>query len=174
MTEGVNVLALSLLLFAAIALFVSIMVIANTFSILFTQRLRDFALLRCVGATRKQVLRSVRIEALVIGIAASLLGLLLGTGVGYGLVALTERVIPSAAMGAVEMSVGWYLAAFVVGVGVTLVASWLPTRRVVRVSPLVALRPDDGIDARTTAGRLRIATGFALGLVGVPHSRSQF
>ena len=167
LTEGVDVLALSLLLFAAIALFVSVMVIANTFSILFTQRLRDFALLRCVGATRKQVLRSVRIEALVIGIVASFVGLVLGTGVGYGLVALTERVIPSAAMGAVEMSVGWYLAAFVVGVGVTLVASWLPTRRVVRVSPLVALRPDDGIDARTTAGRLRIATGFALGLIGV-------
>ena len=74
-TNEVNVIAMVLLVFAAIALFVSVLVIANTFSILFAQRSRDFALLRCVGATRRQVLRSIRLEALCLGVVASLLGL---------------------------------------------------------------------------------------------------
>jgi putative ABC transport system permease protein len=67
-TQGVDVISLVLLVFAAIAFFVSALVIANTFSILLAQRARDFALLRCVGATRRQVLRSVRTEALVVGV----------------------------------------------------------------------------------------------------------
>ena len=67
-TNEVNVIAMVLLVFAAIALFVSVLVIANTFTILFAQRTRDFALLRCVGATRRQVLRSIRVEALSLGV----------------------------------------------------------------------------------------------------------
>ena len=89
-TNEVNVIAMVLLVFAAIALFVSVLVIANTFTILFAQRTRDFALLRCVGATRRQVLRSIRLEALCLGVVASLLGLLVGTGLGHGLVALAR------------------------------------------------------------------------------------
>ncbi|WP_206050876.1 ABC transporter permease [Nocardioides speluncae] len=161
-TNGTNVMAMVLLSFAAIALFVSILVIANTFSILFAQRQRDFALLRCVGATRRQIVRSVRAEALVLGVLASLLGLAAGTGLGFGLVALTNKLIPSAKLGTVEPSPLWYAVAFVVGVGVSLLASWLPTRRVVRVSPLAALRPDAGVDVRTGAGRWRLGTGLLL------------
>ncbi|MEV1179548.1 ABC transporter permease, partial [Nonomuraea sp. NPDC049784] len=80
--------ALMLLVFAGIALFVSVLVIANTFSILFAQRLRDFALLRCIGATRRQVVGSVRREAAAVGVLASLTGTLVGVGLGYGLIAL--------------------------------------------------------------------------------------
>ena len=80
--QGVNVLTTLLLLFAAIALFVSVLVIANTFSILFAQRQRDFALLRCVGATRRQVLRSIRTEALVLGVVSSATGIAAGVGLG--------------------------------------------------------------------------------------------
>lgn len=163
LTNEVNVLAILLLVFAAIALFVSALVIANTFSILFAQRARDFALLRCVGATRRQVLRSVRIEALVLGAAASLLGLVAGTALGYLLVALATSALPSGSMGVPTPSLLWYGGAFVTGLVVTVVAAWLPTRRVVRVSPLAALRPDDSTSVHTGAGRLRVV----LGVVGV-------
>ena len=166
-TNEVNVIAMVLLVFAAIALFVSVLVIANTFSILFAQRSRDFALLRCVGATRRQVLRSIRLEALCLGLVASLLGLAVGTGLGRGLVALARGLMPPDTMGSPSLSPRWYAVAFAVGLVVTLVAAWLPTRRSVRVSPLVALRPDDGIDVRTAAGRLRTGAGLALVVGGV-------
>src|SRR5690606_5906808 len=84
----VDSLSALLLLFAGVALFVSVLVIANTSSILFARRLRDFALLRCVGATRRQVVGSVRREALVVGVFASLAGVVGGLGLGYGLTAL--------------------------------------------------------------------------------------
>jgi putative ABC transport system permease protein len=161
LSNEVNVLAIMLLLFAAIALFVSVLVIANTFSILFAQRSRDFALLRCVGATRRQVLRSVRAEALLLGVGSAVAGLLFGTVLGRALVALADSATPSGTMGAVSPSLRWYAGAFVTGVLVTVVAAWLPTRRVVAVSPLAALRPDDSTDVRTRSGRLRIALGVA-------------
>ncbi|WP_122816113.1 ABC transporter permease [Nocardioides pantholopis] len=166
LNNEIDVIAGVLLLFAAIALFVSVIVIANTFAILFAQRTRDFALLRCVGSTRRQLLRAVRVEALALGVVASALGLAAGTAGGHGLVALTADLLPEGIMGAVEISARWYAAGAVVGIGVTLVAAWLPTRRVVRVSPLAALRPDTGVDLRTSAGRWRTATGAVLVLGG--------
>ena len=167
LTNEVNVLAILLLVFAAIALFVSVLVIANTFSILFAQRARDFALLRCVGATRRQILRSVRVEAVALGVVSAALGLLVGTGLGYGLVALAKGALPSGSMAFPVPSVRWYAGALVVGVLVTVVAAWLPTRRVVRVNPLAALRPDDSTSVRTGAGRLRVLLGLVTVAVGV-------
>ena len=167
LTNEVNVLAILLLVFAAIALFVSVLVIANTFSILFAQRARDFALLRCVGATRRQILRSVRVEALALGVVSATLGLLVGTGLGYALVALAKGALPNGSMAFPVPSVRWYAGALVVGVLVTVVAAWLPTRRVVRVNPLAALRPDDSTSVHTGAGRLRVLLGLAAVGVGV-------
>ncbi|HYF73430.1 MAG TPA: FtsX-like permease family protein [Nocardioides sp.] len=166
LTNEVNVLAILLLVFASIALFVSVLVVANTFSILFAQRTRDFALLRCVGATRRQVLRSVRVEALAIGVCSAVIGLLAGTVVGYALVALARGALPSGTLGTPAPSPGWYAGAFVTGVLVTVVAAWLPTRRVTTLSPLAALRPDDATDARTRSGRLRLAAGLASVVLG--------
>ncbi|MEU8251966.1 FtsX-like permease family protein [Nonomuraea sp. NPDC048916] len=173
----VDSLSVMLLLFASIALFVSILVIANTFSILFAQRLRDFALLRCIGATRRQVVRSVRREAAVVGVLASLAGTLVGVGFGYGLIALIDALASAVPMGAAELPVPWLLGGFAVGLAVTMVASWLPTRRVVLVSPLAALRTDAGVDARTSTGLARpalaallLVTGLAL--LGVAMVRS--
>ncbi|MER6170072.1 FtsX-like permease family protein [Streptosporangium sp. NPDC001681] len=162
----VNSLSVMLLLFAGIALFVSVLVIANTFSILFAQRLRDFALLRCVGATRRQVVRSVRREAAVVGVLASLAGTLVGIGLGYGLIALISALAPTVPMGAAELPTLWLLGGFAVGLAVTMVASWLPTRRVVRVSPLAALRPDAAVDIPMATGLVRLALAALLLVIG--------
>jgi putative ABC transport system permease protein len=167
LTNEVNVLAILLLIFAAIALFVSVLVIANTFSILFAQRARDFALLRCVGATRRQILRSVRVEATALGVVSAALGLAVGTGLGYGLVALAKGALPAGSMAFPTPSLRWYAGAFVTGVLVTVVAAWLPTRRVVRVNPLAALRPDDTTSVHTGAGRLRVLVGLMAVAAGV-------
>lgn len=163
----IDVLATVLLVFAAIALFVSVLVIANTFSILFAQRQRDFALLRCVGATRRQVLGSIRGEAAVVGVGASVLGLLVGSLLGHGVVAVVTDLWPESRLGGATPSARWYVAALTVGLAVTLVAAWLPTRRTVRVAPLAALRPQESLEAGSRAGRLRIAVGLLVLAAGV-------
>src|SRR3546814_2661671 len=75
--------------------------------------------------------------------------------------------LPGARMGGAEMSPIWYATAFTTGVLITLGASWLPTRKATRVSPLAALRPDTGIDARTASGRLQLFLGIALVASGI-------
>lgn len=164
-TRGVDVLSVMALMFVAIALFVGVMVIANTFAILFAQRQRDFALLRCVGVTRRQLRRAVRLEALVLGLVASAAGVVAGAVVGAGLVALVRRWFSD--MGTASLDPLWTGGGFAVGVVVTLLAAWLPTRAATRVAPLAALRPDTGVDVRSAAGRVRLALA-TLFLVGGP------
>lgn len=164
--NGVDVIAIIALLFAAVALLVAILVINNTFAILFAQRSRDFALLRCVGATRRQVVRSVRTESLVLGVVAAVAGTAAGLAAGHGLVALIHDRWPGARLGDADVGSSWLVVAAVLAVGVPLVAAWLPTRRVVQVSPLAALRPDDSTRLRTTTGRTRVALGLLLVLAG--------
>lgn len=164
--NGVDIVALVLLVFAAIALLVSVLVINNTFTILFAQRARDFALLRCVGATRQQVVRSVRLESLALGVLAAVVGLGAGLGLGHGLVALVRAQWPDARLGQASVGPTWLVAAALVGVTVTLVAAWLPTRRVVQVSPLAALRPDDSTRLSTRTGRVRVVLGALAVLAG--------
>ncbi|MGN0064434.1 MAG: ABC transporter permease [Nocardioides sp.] len=163
-TQGVDVIALLVQVFAAIALGVAILVITNTFAILFAQRSRDFALLRCVGVTSKQLRRSVRVEALVLGVVAALVGVVAGVAAAYGLTALAG--LWTDVLGLPSFQLLWVLGAAAVGVVVTLAAAWLPTRNVTRISPLAALRPAGGFDARSTAGRLRLATGAVAVLLG--------
>lgn len=172
--NGVDVARIVLLVFATIALTVAVIVINNTFAILFAQRARDLALLRCVGATRRQLVRAVRVESLVLGVVAAAVGAAAGVGAGHGLVALVRSVWPDVLLGRAEVGTGWVLAAAAVGVAVTLLAAWMPTRRVAGMSPLAALRPDDSASvgtgtgrARLAAGVLTVATGFTLLAVAV-------
>lgn len=166
--RGSDALTMFLLAFAAVALFVSVLVIGNTFAILVTARRRQVALLRCVGATRGQVLRSVVAESLVVGLAGSLLGV----GLGVGLAAVVSRVVggsgplPLQTLSVTPSAVGLPLFA---GVLATLVAALLPARRATRVTPLTALRPDDAVTAGSPArvGRVRLATAAVLVVVGV-------
>lgn len=170
MNLGVDVLAMLLLLFAAVSGFVAVLVIANTFTILFAQRSRDFALLRCVGATRRQVVRSVRVEALVLALLAATTGIVAGIAGGYGIGALVRALAGEENFGSVSFSPVWLAAAFLGGLVTTVAAAWFPTRAVVRVSPLAALRPADQPTTRTRAGRIRIGLGLlavAVGLLGL-------
>lgn len=162
-SRGVDVIAVLALVFVAIALFVGALVIANTFAILFAQRMRDFALLRCVGVTRRQLRRAVRLEALALGVVASALGLLVGGALGVALVGLVGLWFDD--MGGASLDPLWAGAAFAVGLLVTVGAAWLPTRAATKVAPLAALRPDTGVDVRTAAGRWRLALA-ALALAG--------
>lgn len=166
--NGVDVARIVLLVFATIALTVAVIVINNTFAILFAQRARDLALLRCVGATRRQLVRAVRLESLVLGVVAAAVGAAAGVGAGHGLVALVRSAWPEVLLGRAEVGAGWVLGAATVGIAVTLLAAWLPTRRVARMSPLAALRPDDSASVGTGTGRIRLAFGVvtvAAGLV---------
>ncbi len=140
------------------------LVIANTFSILFAQRMREFALLRCVGVTRRELRRSVRVEALAMGAAASAVGVAAGALGGLGLVALVRVWFDD--MGAATLDPRWVLGAAATGVLVTVAAAWLPTRQVTRVPPLAALRPDTGPDVRAGAGRLRLALALVCVVTG--------
>ncbi len=157
LAQGVDAIAVVLLVFAAIAFFVSAMVIANTFAILLAQRSREFALLRCVGATRRQVRRSVLAESTLLGVASATLGVLVGVVLGRVLVAVAGAAFPSWPSGAVEVSLPWVGGAWALGVAVTVLASLLPALRGTRVSPLEALRSDAPPDIRTAAGRWRVA-----------------
>ena len=163
-SRGVDVIAIMALLFVAIAFFVAVLVIANTFSILFAQRMREFALLRCVGVTRRQLRRSVRLEALALGVTASVIGVVAGGLGGLALVAVVRHWFDD--MGTAALDPIWVGAAFTVGVLVTVAAAWLPTRSATKVPPLSALRPDTGPDARSTAGRVRLALATLALVVG--------
>ena len=163
-SRGVDVIAILALIFVAIAFFVAVLVIANTFSILFAQRMREFALLRCVGVTRRQLRRSVRLEALALGVTASVVGVVAGGLGGVGLVALIRLWFDD--MGAPALDPRWVGGAFAIGVLVTVAAAWLPTRSVTKVMPLAALRPDTGPDVRSAAGRVRLVLAVLFGATG--------
>lgn len=163
-SRGVDVIAILALIFVAIAFFVAVLVIANTFSILFAQRMREFALLRCVGVTRRQLRRSVRLEALALGVIASTLGVLAGALGGLGLVALIRHWF--ADMGTPALDPLWVGGAFAIGVLVTVAAAWLPTRSATKVTPMAALRPDTGPDVRSAGGRIRLVLAVLFGATG--------
>ncbi|MBD7999227.1 FtsX-like permease family protein [Oerskovia sp. Sa2CUA8] len=163
MTGGEDVFTYMILTFAAIALLVAALVIANTFQVLVAQRTRTLALLRCVGADRKQLARSVLLEATTLGIIASVAGILVGTG----LVQLALTVAGGMDLGVplpelVQITVPVVLVPLLVGTVVTLVASFSPARAATRVAPLAALRPSDAPTVSTGAGRVRLVASILL------------
>lgn len=131
--------------FGGVALLVSIFLIINTFSIIVAQRTKELALFRAMGAARGQVTRSVMLEALVVGVLSGLVGLGLGVAVGYaGTVALGTSFVDMDT----ALVVPWtaYVTAFVIGVGVTMVAAVFPALRAGRISPMAALREASAVD----------------------------
>ncbi|MGW5233317.1 ABC transporter permease [Streptomyces nodosus] len=127
-----------LLVFAGIALFVGTFIIANTFTMLVAQRTKELALLRAVGASRRQVTRSVLIEAFAVGAVAAVVGLVAGVGIGAALRSLVSGLgtMPD---GPLVISPGTVVAALAVGILITMLAAWLPGRRAARIPPVAAM-----------------------------------
>ncbi len=171
-TENQNEIAQSLsfvttflLVFAAISLVVGSFLILNTFSMIVAQRTRELALFRALGASRSQVTRSVLLEASVIGVAGSTAGLLLGFALAVGLKALFARFGVDLSQAGLIFQWRTAVAAYAVGVLVTLVAAYLPARRAARVPPIAAMRNDVSIPESSL--RLRMLGGTALTAAGV-------
>jgi putative ABC transport system permease protein len=163
--EGIDIIGNILLGFAGISLFVSTFIIYNTFSIVLGQRTRELALLRTVGADPVQLRRSVRIEALMIGIVASAVGIIAGIGVALGLRELFGLLGAELPESPIVISLRTVLVAAAVGIGVTLISAVGPARKAAKVSPIAALR--DGVDAGAVSGRLRMLLGSLLTIVGL-------
>ena len=167
----------ALLAFAGAAVLVGAFVIFNTFSITVAQRMREFAMLRTIGAMRRQVLVTVLGEAVMVGLMASVLGILAGVGFAKLLGALFKAVgfgLPLAGI-SVHLWPG-VIVPLAVGVGVTLAASFAPARRATRVPPIAALR-EGAVLPRTWLSRftpyiagLALIAGILLVFVGVTGS----
>jgi putative ABC transport system permease protein len=129
-----------LLAFGGIALFVGAFVIANSLSITIAQRTREFATLRTLGATRRQVLRSVLFESLLLGVFASLVGLGLGVALAQGLSSLFDAFGITLPRAGLPLETRTIVVSLLVGILVTVLASLRPAIRSTRVPPIAAVR----------------------------------
>lgn len=167
-----------LLVFAGIALFVGTFIIANTFTMLVAQRTKELALMRAVGASRRQVTRSVLIEAFVVGTVAGVTGLIAGVGIGAGLRSLLGTLGATVPDGPLVVSGGTVAAALVVGVVITMLAAWLPGRRAAKIPPVAAMSSvhatasTKSLVLRNTLGALFSAAGVAVVLAATTMSGS--
>ncbi|AOG28643.1 ABC transporter permease [Cutibacterium avidum] len=150
--------------FAVIALAVAAMVIVNTFTILVAQRTRTLALARCIGATRKQVRRSVVGEALTAGLIGSAVGTALGIGVTQ-LMLMGLKAAGSPVDASVSVTVMSCIIPLIVGIVVTTLAALPPVRRATKVAPVAALQPMTETPTRRI-GRVRIMLGALLFIAG--------
>ena len=136
----ISVIKYALLAFAGIAVFVGAFVIANTLGITIAQRMREFATLRTIGASRRQVLWSVLLEALIIGVIGSLVGLFLGLLLAKGLNRLFVAIGINLPQGATVFATRTIVVSLLVGTLITVFASLRPARRATRVPPIAAVR----------------------------------
>ncbi|WP_128375864.1 ABC transporter permease [Streptomyces cavernae] len=171
-SAGMSSMRTMLLVFAGIALFVGVFIIANTFTMLVAQRTKELALMRAVGASRRQVTRSVLLEAAVVGAVAAVTGLAVGVGIGAGmrsLVGTLGAVVPD---GPLVITPSTVLTALVVGIVVTMLAAWLPGRRAAKIPPVAAMSSvhaqatTKSLVLRNTFGALLSGAGIAAVLVG--------
>jgi putative ABC transport system permease protein len=160
-------LSTALLAFAFVALLVGGFLIFNTFTIIVAQRTRELALLRCLGASRRQVMTSVLLESLIVAVVASLVGLGLGVLIANGLKALLTGILnfdlPTTGTVFLWRTV---IVSLAVGIVVTVLAALLPARKATRVPPVAALQPETAF-APTHFRKRRIVLGVLVTLVGV-------
>jgi putative ABC transport system permease protein len=164
--EGLGFFRIALLVFACIALFVGAFIIFNTFSIIVAQRTRELALLRALGASRGQVMASVVVEALLVGLFAAVVGIVAGIGIAMGLKGLLGAFgidLPSTSIQLLPRTI---IVSLLVGTVVTVVASVLPARRAARVAPIQALRESGDTVAPSGTLRRRLIVGVAVTALG--------
>ncbi|SDY48812.1 putative ABC transport system permease protein [Amycolatopsis xylanica] len=149
-------------MFAVLAMVVAAMVITNSFTILVTQRARESALLRCVGAAKRQVFTGVLAEAAVVGAVASAVGLAGGFGVAAALQSIAAPESPVY----LPVTARTVVAALSLGVLVTVLAAAIPAWSATRVPPIEALRtPVEGKTGRTSRARVVLAAALLAGAV---------
>jgi putative ABC transport system permease protein len=153
-----DILRAFLIVFAGIALLVATFSIHNTLSIVAAQRTRESALLRALGASKRQVFRLLATESLLVGVFASVAGLFGGLGMATGLKAMFDAFGGALPDGGLVLTPVTIVVSLLVGVLVTLVAGLSPARRASRVPPIAALREA----ATEPRGRLRLASLFPL------------
>ncbi|WP_406199119.1 FtsX-like permease family protein [Kitasatospora sp. NBC_01560] len=147
--------------FAGISLLVGGFLIINTFSMLVAQRTREIGLLRAIGGSRKQVNRSVLVEALILGVLGSTLGLGAGLGLAAGLIQLMNAVGMHLDAADLQIGLNVPVAAYTVGIVITVLAAWIPARRASRIAPMAALR-DHGTPAEARSNTVRTVVGLVL------------
>jgi putative ABC transport system permease protein len=167
----IKVLKLVLLPFGGVAVLVGAFIIFNAFSITVAQRLREFAMLRSLGASRRQVLLSVLGEALALGVVASLLGIGAGIGIAKGINALFKAVGADIPTSGIVLASRTTIVALSVGIGVALVSSLAPALRATRVPPVAALQEGAALPATIISRYSRwIAAGVAaLGIASLVY-----
>ncbi|HLN76789.1 MAG TPA: FtsX-like permease family protein [Nocardioidaceae bacterium] len=159
-SDGLGVFTKVLLAFAAVSLLVGSFVIWNTFNVLVAQRRREVALLRSVGATRRQILGGIIAEAFTIGLVSAVVGLFAGVALASGIRALLGAIgieVPTTSAAIEPRTV---VAAFLVGVVVTVVAAVVPAWSATRVAPVEALR--EATPSGGDIGRVRRTVGWLL------------
>ena len=174
--QFLDVISYFLVTFAVIAIVVGAFIIFNTFSILVSQRVRESALLRALGASRKQVTRSVLVEALLMALVGSTIGLLLGLGLSRLLAGLFRSFGLDISGEVLTLTPFTVVSGYVVGVLVTMLAAFVPARRAAKVPPVAAMRDDlvvqeKGMGLRLVLGTVAMVVGTALvayGLAGAP------
>jgi putative ABC transport system permease protein len=175
-SQGLSFFNTALLIFALISLFVGAFTIYNTFSIIVGQRTRELALLRVVGASRGQVLRSVLTEATIVGLVSSAVGVGLGVAGSLGLEALLSGFGASLPTGPLTFEPRTAIVGLLVGTVVTVVSAIGPARNAVRIAPVAALtdRSPDGAGAGPTRRRLiagTVVAVFGAALTGIGLSK---
>ncbi len=177
--QALGFLRTFLLVFAAISLFVGAFLIVNTFAMLLAQRSRELALLRALGASTRQVFASVVVEAIALGLVGSTLGLGFGLVLAKALQALFGLVGLDLAGQSLVVTVGTVVAAYVIGVLVTVLAATLPAWRTRRIAPVQAMgdtvaMPEASLTRRFIGGLILLVGGaglMGLGLIGdVPRA----
>jgi putative ABC transport system permease protein len=161
-----------LLVFAAVSLVVGTFLIVNTFSILLAQRSRELALLRAMGASRRQVNRSVLAEAFVVGLIGSTVGIGVGYLLALGLKALFSLIGLDIGSATFPLKARTIVISYLVGLVVTMVAAYLPARRASRVAPVAAMRddiaiPESALRVRLIVGVLLVAGGIGVTALGL-------
>ncbi|GAB2725847.1 ABC transporter permease [Nocardia thraciensis] len=164
-----------LLAFGSVALLVGTFIIYNTFSMIVAQRLRELALLRAVGASRRQVGTSVVAEAAVIGLIGSAAGLAAGVGLAFGLSALLNAFDLGLPTGTMQVLPRTVLAAFVVGLVVTVASAYAPARRAAKIPPVEAMREEfasvgESLWLRTIVGAVLAVAGVVLAVLGARNT----
>jgi len=173
--DALSFITIFLLVFAAIALVVGAFLIVNTFSMLVAQRTRELALLRALGASRRQVLWSVQLEAFVLGVLGSTLGIGLGYLLAMGLRALFATFGLDLSGHSLAVTPRTLVAAYAVGVVVTMVAAVFPARRTTKIAPVQALRDDIALPESSLHRRFWVGMGItAVGAVLMAQGLTEF